>query len=102
MSNYSRGYELENRLVRKLREKGWIAWRSASSKSPVDVVAVDEEGQVHFFQVKKVRSGYFNRRELAKFQKWKTGVCVFKHFWVWKLREGWIFQWDELEFKVEL
>jgi len=102
MSNYSRGYALENKVVNGLRKKGWVAWRSASSKSPVDVVAVDGEGQVHFFQLKKTRSGYFDKRELTRFQRWETGVCIFKHFWVWKVRDGWAFQWDELDFKVEL
>jgi len=63
MSNYSRGYALENKVVNGLRKKGWVAWRSASSKSPVDVVAVDGEGQVHFFQLKKTRSGYFDKRD---------------------------------------
>lgn len=102
MSNYSRGYTLENQVTKKLLSKGWVAWRSAGSHSPCDVIAVDKEGQVHFIQLKKTKNGYFNKQELRNFKKWETGICVFKHFWVWKVGEGWIFQWDEEDFRIDI
>lgn len=40
--NYRRGYVFENRLVNKLKKEGWpIAFRTAGSHSPIDVVAIN-------------------------------------------------------------
>lgn len=51
MSNpkYVKGAQLERDLVNKLRESGYMAARSASSKSPVDVWAV-KGGNFRVFQ----------------------------------------------------
>ena len=48
-NQYRRGADLERALVRWLREKGWEAARSASSKSAVDVWAV-RAGEVRLYQ----------------------------------------------------
>jgi len=102
MTNYSRGYALENQVVKKLIAKGFIPVRSAGSHSPWDITCLDDEGQVHLIQVKKSKTGYFNKRELEVFKKLKVGICVFKHFWVWKVNQGWVFKWDEDNFRIEL
>lgn len=102
MSNYSRGYALENQVVKKLLAKGWVAWRSAGSHSPCDVVAVDKEGQVHFIQLKKTKTGYLDKKEFQKFKNWKTGICVWKHWWMWKVNWGWVFKWDEEKFTIDI
>lgn len=41
--NYLKGYRKERKLVNEARQKGNIAFRSAGSHSPVDVVIIDSE-----------------------------------------------------------
>ena len=48
-NQYRRGANLERELVIRLRANGYMAARSASSKSPVDVWAV-KDGQFRVFQ----------------------------------------------------
>ena len=48
-THYSRGYRLEAAVVRDYRERGWMAWRSAGSHSPVDVCAM-RHGEIHLIQ----------------------------------------------------
>ena len=52
-NNYLRSRRRERKLVRKLRSSGWIACRSAGSKSPFDVWAFHPEKKlVSLIQVK--------------------------------------------------
>lgn len=98
MSKYSQGYKLENRLVNDLKDLGFIAvWRSAGSHSPIDITALDSEGCVHLFQLKKTKTGRFNKKEFERFKELPCAIGVFKHYWVWQKGVGWIFRWSEDE-----
>lgn len=41
MNKYRKGARLEYQVVHEYRERGWVAWRSAGSHSPIDVTAVE-------------------------------------------------------------
>jgi len=44
--NYERGRRLEQEVVNIFKEKGWIAVRTAGSKSPFDVILIKESSQM--------------------------------------------------------
>jgi len=52
MTNYKRGYNFEKRVQKALEDKGYFVVRSAGSKGPVDLVAIDD-GQVYLIQCKR-------------------------------------------------
>lgn len=55
--NYRRGADKERRIVKKAREEGLIALRSAGSHSPIDVVIIDGEyGKIQLIQCKSSKS----------------------------------------------
>ena len=45
-SNYRKGYRKERDLVNRAREVGRIAFRSAGSHSPIDVVSINHERKI--------------------------------------------------------
>lgn len=96
MTNYRKGYELENKVVNALRENSYLAIRTSGSHSPFDVISISPEGDIHFIQLKRVSRNNFNKRELESFRNLNLGLG-FKHFWVWKKNEGWLFRWSEDE-----
>ena len=50
---YLKGYRKERRIVNEARENGCIAFRSAGSHSPIDVVIIDPAMQtIQFIQAK--------------------------------------------------
>jgi len=54
---YKRGAEYERKLMNEARKKGHIAFRSAGSHSPVDVVDIDAENRIiRLIQAKKGKS----------------------------------------------
>ena len=51
--NYVKGRRKEYRIVHALRDRGFIAFRSAGSHSPVDVVAIStKESKIRLIQAK--------------------------------------------------
>jgi len=94
MTSYRKGYELENRVVNALRDNLFLAIRTSGSHSPIDVVAVSTDGDIHFIQLKRTSTDYFDKKELKRFKNLNLGLA-FKHFWVWKKRKGWLFRWSE-------
>lgn len=51
--NYKRGADKERKIVKKAREDGCIAFRSAGSHSPIDVFILDKTTRViHLIQCK--------------------------------------------------
>ena len=40
-TNYKKGYAFERQLVETFKKAGWIAFRSAGSHSPIDVVGIN-------------------------------------------------------------
>lgn len=54
MTNYQKGVKLERKLVNQARKEGKIAFRSAGSHSPIDVVIIDIESlTIELIQCKK-------------------------------------------------
>lgn len=52
-SNYVKGRRKEYAVIKKCKELGMIAFRSAGSHSPIDVVAIDaDRGLIRFIQCK--------------------------------------------------
>lgn len=51
-SNYKKGYALEYKTKNVLEENGWLAMRSPSSKSPVDIMAT-KDNKTLLIQCKK-------------------------------------------------
>lgn len=55
--NKQKGYRREQRLMKKYRNLGWIALRSAGSHSPFDVIAIHPQlKQIKLFQCKGGKS----------------------------------------------
>ena len=55
--NYLKGVRFERKLVNEARNKGLIAFRSAGSHSPIDVVIIDTiKGYIELIQCKKAKS----------------------------------------------
>lgn len=66
MSNpkYLKGANFERKLVNAAKAKGCIAFRSAGSHSPIDVVVVDTKKKVvEFIQAKKGKSKLTKAKE---------------------------------------
>jgi len=56
-TNYQQGYAAEDNCKNYYKELGCIAFRTAGSHGPADVVAIEPDGKhVHFIQVKKVKT----------------------------------------------
>lgn len=63
-TNYRRGYDFERRVRKDMDDRGYIAIRSPSSKTPADVYCIGV-GKVLFIQCK--RNGVLNPAEWNKF-----------------------------------
>lgn len=91
MTNYSRGYEIERKIVNDQRNNGCVAFRSAGSHSPIDVVYIDKFG-VHLLQVKRVKKyhhGMF-KKEIRELEAVQVPQNCFKELRVWEDNYGWV------------
>jgi Holliday junction resolvase len=71
MSNhYKIGYYYERKVKQILEKDGYLVWRSPASKSPIDIIAINDKGYVKLIQVKRKRYNlnklYLNREEFLK------------------------------------
>ena len=74
--NYRNGAEKERKIVNKAREKGLIAFRSAGSHSPIDVITIDSEMQL--IELIQSKGKNFSAREKEKLlEKYKNLNGVF-------------------------
>ena len=74
---YKKGRKYEYELVKEARENGQIAFRSAGSHSPIDVVVIDEQNKIiYFIQCK-------NYKKLAK----KFNKSLYNYRIIWKVME---------------
>lgn len=72
--SYLRSRRREQELVNSYRSMGWIAARSAGSKSEVDVFAINRaDGEVRLIQIKTKKGG----RSLKKRLVWSKGQVEF-------------------------
>lgn len=73
--NYRKGYEFERQLVNLARGKGLIAFRSAGSHSPIDVVIIDKiNKQINLVQCKNTKMKQTKLK--AAFEEWSDNWKV--------------------------
>jgi Holliday junction resolvase len=69
-NQYKIGYYYERRVKQILEKDGYLVWRSPASKSPIDIIAINDKGHVKLIQVKRKRYNlnklYLNREEFLK------------------------------------
>jgi Holliday junction resolvase len=67
---YRKGYYYELKVKQFLLSENYLVWRSPGSKSPVDIIAIDDKGYVRLIQVKSheniKKEELETLRELAK------------------------------------
>ena len=67
---YRIGYYYEKKVKQILEKDGYLVWRSPASKSPIDIIAINDKGYVRLIQVKRKRYNlnklYLNREEFLK------------------------------------
>ena len=65
--HYMKGYRKERKLVNEARAEGYLAFRSAGSHSPVDVVIVRQHGgTIDLIQCKSDNISVSKRKKLMK------------------------------------
>ncbi len=77
--NYIKGKNYEQELVRTAKKDGFLAFRSAGSHSPIDVVIIDDEAKIIWLIQAKTGAGNYTKLE-KEFRRNQTGYRVF-----WKL-----------------
>jgi Holliday junction resolvase len=67
---YKKGYYYERKVKKMLEKGGYLVWRSPASKSPIDIIAINDRGFVRLIQVKRksynVNGLYINRKDFLK------------------------------------
>jgi len=67
---YRIGYYYERKVKAILENQGYLVWRSPGSKSPIDIIAINDKGFVRLIQVKRKRYNanklYINKEEFSK------------------------------------
>ena len=67
---YKIGYYYERKVRQLLEKDGYLVWRSPASKSPIDIIAINDKGYVKLIQVKRkgynLNKLYLNREEFLK------------------------------------
>ena len=81
--NYRKGYIKEIRAVHELKRRGYIAFRSAGSRSPFDVVGISSS-EILLLQVKSGRKHL--KDEIRKLKEIKVPKCVRKQVWLFGRR----------------
>jgi len=67
--NYQKGTRYERKLVNESREEGKIAFRSAGSHSPIDVVIIDTKNmKIWLYQCKKGKHN-LTKKMVEKFKQ---------------------------------
>jgi Holliday junction resolvase len=82
MSKYAKGAQKERDLVKKLREDGWVATRTAGSHGPADVWAA-KKGTLQFLQLKCGQRKWPSRDDRFALQVMaeRAGAEPFVVFW---------------------
>jgi len=61
INRYRKGADYERKIVNAAKKKGYIAFRSAGSHSPIDVCVINaKDGKIHLIQAK---TGGHHKRE---------------------------------------
>jgi len=81
--NYRKGYIKEIKAVHELKRRGYIAFRSAGSRSPFDVVGISSS-EIILLQVKSGRKHL--KDEIRKLKEIRVPKCVRKQIWLFGRR----------------
>ncbi len=81
--NYRKGYIKEIRAVHELKRRGYIAFRSAGSRSPFDVVGISSS-EIILLQVKSGKKHL--KEEIRKLKEIRVPKCVRKQIWLFGRR----------------
>ena len=86
---YRKGYYYERKVRYFLLSKGYLVWRSPGSKSPIDIIAIDDKGYVKLIQVKSHKNikkeELQTLKELAK--KYENVPNVEVELWIFDKRQ---------------
>ncbi|MFZ8801301.1 MAG: hypothetical protein ACO2ON_03970 [Candidatus Nanopusillus sp.] len=67
---YKKGYYYERKVKKILEKEGYLVWRSPASKSPIDIIAINDKGYVRLIQVKRkeylINGLYINKKDFLK------------------------------------
>jgi len=90
---YRKGYYYELKVKKLLLSQGYLVWRSPGSKSLIDIIAIDEKGNVRLIQVKShknIRKEELEAlKELAKRFKEISNIEI--ELWIFEGRKLQIF-----------
>ena len=77
--NYEKGRRKEYKVREALRAEGFIAFRSAGSHSPIDVVGINvKKGCIHLIQVKSGKMSDSARQKIEEDNKDLNGTFEVK------------------------
>ena len=86
---YRKGYYYERKVKQILEKDGYLVWRSPGSKSPIDIIAIDNKGSVRLIQVKSHKNikkeEIETLKELAK--KYENVPNVEIELWIFNKRQ---------------
>jgi len=83
---YKKGYRIETICRKELEELGFFTVRSGGSKTPVDIIAIDQN-VVKLIQVKtkEFKQVTYPRDEnIKKLEQLRVPINCRKEVWVWK------------------
>lgn len=83
--NYRKGYIKEIKAVHELKRRGYIAFRSAGSRSPFDVVGISSS-EILLLQVKSGSGRRHLKDEIRKLKEIRVPKCVRKQIWLFGRR----------------
>jgi Holliday junction resolvase len=98
VTNYTQGRNTEYKVVDELRQTGYIAYRTAGSHGPFDVIGLNEK-EIVLVQVKSYKKGtkllsYDKEKELL--EKLPVPKKVVKKYFVTYEAGSGILMWEEL------
>jgi len=86
---YRIGYYYERKVKAILENQGYLVWRSPGSKSPIDIIAINDKGFVRLIQVKShtkiTKEELKILKELAKQYQKVQNVEI--ELWIFKRRK---------------
>jgi predicted RNA binding protein YcfA (HicA-like mRNA interferase family) len=94
-TNYARGAEIERRIIKELKDKGYIAVRTAGSHSPFDIISFNEKHTL-LIQSKRTKkqinidSVYKEELETLNQIVGKLPEGVQVEFWLYQDRKGFV------------
>jgi len=86
---YRKGYYYERKVKQILEKDGYLVWRSPGSKSSIDIIAIDDKGNVRLIQVKSHKNikkeEIETLKELAK--KYENVPNVEVELWIFNKKQ---------------